>query len=341
MQATADAIPVIIATFPRQVKASTVRMPDPKQKNIKLQDQIFRAVTRTFAFLVLAVLLAIIGSLIYGSLPAMRKFGVAFLWSPEWNPVTEQFGALVPIVGTLATSVIALLIGIPVSFGIALFLTELSPTWLKRPLGTAIELLAAIPSIIYGMWGLFVLAPLFADYLQPWLIDTLGATPAIGALFKGPPQGIGVLTAGFVLAIMVIPFIASVMRDVFDVVPPVLKESAYGLGCTTWEVVWNIVLPYTKVGVIGGIMLGLGRALGETMAVTFLIGNAHQLTTSILAPGNSIASALANEFTEAVGDVYTSALIELGLILFVITFIVLALAKLLLLQLAKGEGRRT
>ena len=341
MQATADAIPVIIAPLPRQVKASAARMPDPKSKNIKLQDLIFRAVTRTFAFLVLAILLAIIGSLIYGSLPAMRKFGIGFLGSAEWNPVTEQFGALVPIVGTLATSAIALLIGIPVSFGIALFLTELSPTWLKRPLGTAIELLAAIPSIIYGMWGLFVLAPLFADYLQPWLIKAFGGAPLIGALFKGPPQGIGVLTAGFVLAIMVIPFIASVMRDVFEVVPPVLKESAYGIGCTTWEVVWNIVLPYTKVGVIGGIMLGLGRALGETMAVTFLIGNAHQLTTSILAPGNSIASALANEFTEAVGDLYTSALIELGLILFVITFIVLAFAKLLLLQLAKSEGRST
>jgi len=341
MQTTADAIPVIIAPLPSQVKASTVRMPDPKSKNIKLQDLIFRAVTRTFAFLVLAVLLAIIGSLIYGSLPAMRKFGIGFLASAEWNPVTEQFGALVPIVGTLATSAIALLIGIPVSFGIALFLTELSPPWLKRPLGTAIELLAAIPSIIYGMWGLFVLAPLFADHVQPWLIKTLGAVPLVGALFKGPPQGIGVLTAGFVLSIMVIPFIASVMRDVFDVVPPVLKESAYGLGCTTWEVVWNIVLPYTKVGVIGGIMLGLGRALGETMAVTFLIGNAHQLTMSILAPGNSIASALANEFTEAVGDLYTSSLIELGLILFVITFIVLAFAKLLLLQLAKSEGRRT
>jgi phosphate transport system permease protein len=341
MQSTAHAIPGIIAPVPRQGKASTARMPDPKQKNIKLQDLLFRSVTRTFAFLVLAVLLAIIGSLVYGSLPAMRKFGFGFLTSAEWNPVTEQFGALVPIVGTITTSAIALLIGIPISFGIALFLTELSPPWLKRPLGTAIELLAAIPSIIYGMWGLFVLAPLFADYVQPWLIHTVGAAPLVGALFKGPPQGIGVLTAGFVLAIMVIPFIASVMRDVFDVVPPVLKESAYGLGCTTWEVVWNIVLPHTKVGVIGGIMLGLGRALGETMAVTFLIGNAHQLTTSILAPGNSIASALANEFTEAVGDVYTSALIELGLILFVITFIVLALAKLLLLQLARGEGRRT
>lgn len=341
MQTTAGVIPTIIDAPPSQAQVSVARMPDPKQSSVQLQDLIFRAVARFFAFLVLAILLGIIVSLVYGSLPAMQKFGFRFLVDSEWNPVTEKFGALVPIVGTLVTSGIALLIGVPVSFGIALFLTELAPPWLKRPLGTAVELLAAIPSIIYGMWGLFVLAPLFADYVQPWLIKTIGAAPLIGALFKGPPQGIGVFTAGFVLAIMVIPFIASVMRDVFEVVPPVLKESAYGIGCTTWEVVRNIVLPYTKVGVIGGIMLGLGRALGETMAVTFLIGNAHQLNASILAPGNSIASALANEFTEAVGDLYTSALIELGLILFVITFIVLALAKLLLLQLAKGEGRRT
>jgi phosphate transport system permease protein len=341
MQTTAGAIPTIIDALPFRPLASVAKMPDPKQSGVQLQDLIFRAVARFFAFLVLAILLGIIVSLIHGSVPAMQRFGFGFLIDSEWNPVTEKFGALVPIVGTLVTSCIALLIGVPVSFGIALFLTELSPPWLKRPLGTAIELLAAIPSIIYGMWGLFVLAPLFADHVQPWLIKTVGAAPLIGVLFKGPPQGIGVFTAGFVLAIMVIPFIASVMRDVFDVVPPVLKESAYGIGCTTWEVVRNIVLPYTKVGVIGGIMLGLGRALGETMAVTFLIGNAHQLNASILAPGNSIASALANEFTEAVGDVYTSALIELGLILFVITFIVLALAKLLLLQLAKGEGRTT
>src|SRR5437016_2071577 len=304
-------------------------------------DLLFRLATRFFAFLVLMLLAGIIVSLLAGSLPALRAFGPGFLTSAQWNPVTEQFGALVPIVGTLVTSFIALLIGIPVSFGIALFLTELSPVWLRRPLGTAIELLAAIPSIIYGMWGLFVFAPVFASHVQPWLINTLGSVPVIGALFKGPPMGIGVLTAGIILAIMVIPFIASVMRDVFEIVPPVLKESAYGIGCTTWEVVRNIVLPYTKVGVIGGIMLGLGRALGETMAVTFLIGNAHRLTASVLQPGNSIASALANEFTEAVGDVYTSALIELGLILFVITFIVLALAKLLLLQLARGEGRKT
>jgi len=341
MAATAGTVPTIIDAPRSRAPAGVAEMPDPKQKSVQLQDLIFRAVARFFAFFVLAILLGIIVSLVYGSWPAMQKFGFGFLASSEWNPVTEHFGALVPIVGTLVTSFIALLIGVPVSFVIALFLTELSPIWLKRPLGTAIELLAAIPSIIYGMWGLFVLAPLFADYVQPWLIKTLGTVPLIGALFKGPPQGIGVFTAGFVLAIMVIPFIASVMRDVFEVVPPMLKESAYGIGCTTWEVVANIVLPYTKVGVIGGIMLGLGRALGETMAVTFIIGNAHQLTASILQPGNSIASALANEFTEAVGDLYTSALIELGLTLFVITFIVLALAKLLLLQLARHEGRKT
>ena len=341
MQSTAGAIRTTIGGPRARAQIAAAKMPDPKQKRARLEDLLFRWVTRSFAFLVLAILLAIIASLVYGSLPAMQRFGLGFLISPDWNPVTEKFGALVPIVGTLVTSLIALLIGVPVSFGIALFLTELSPPWLKRPLGTAVELLAAIPSIIYGMWGLFVLAPLFADYVQPWLIGTIGAVPLVGALFKGPPQGIGVLTAGFVLAIMVIPFIAAVMRDVFDVVPPVLKESAYGIGCTTWEVVRNVVLPYTKVGVIGGIMLGLGRALGETMAVTFLIGNAHRLSASILAPGNSIASALANEFTEAVGDVYTSALIELGLILFVITFIVLACAKLLLLRLARGEGRKT
>jgi phosphate transport system permease protein len=228
-----------------------------------------------------------------------------------------------------------------VSFGIALFLTELSPPWLRRPLGTAIELLAAIPSIIYGMWGLFVFAPVFAQYIQPGLSATLGEIPFAGALFRGPPIGIGVLTAGIILAIMVIPFIASVMRDVFEIVPSVLKESAYALGSTTWEVVWHVVLPYTKVGVVGGIMLGLGRALGETMAVTFVIGNAHRLSSSLMLPGNSIASTLANEFTEAVGDLYFSSLIELGLILFLITFVVLALSKLLLFRLAKREGRKT
>ena len=304
-------------------------------------DQLFRHATRFFAFLVLALLAGILISLSVGSLLSMRTFGFGFFVSAEWNPVTEQFGALVPIVGTLTTSAIALLIGIPVSFGIALFLTELSPKWLRRPLGTAIELLAAIPSIIYGMWGLFVFAPVFASHVQPILKSTLGSVPIIGILFKGPPMGIGVLTAGIILAIMVIPFIASVMRDVFEIVPAVLKESAYALGSTTWEVVWHVVLPYTKVGVVGGIMLGLGRALGETMAVTFVIGNAHRLSASLMEPGNSIASALANEFTEAVGDLYLSALIELGLVLFFITFVVLALSKLLLLRLARREGRKT
>ncbi|HTQ75183.1 MAG TPA: phosphate ABC transporter permease subunit PstC [Burkholderiales bacterium] len=304
-------------------------------------DQAFRHATRFFALLVLTLLAGIIVSLVMGSVPALKAFGFGFLISADWNPVTEKFGALVPIVGTLVTSFIALLIAIPVSFGIALFLTELSPPLLRRPLGTAIELLAAIPSIIYGMWGLFVFAPVFGDHVQPLLSNTLGALPVLGALFRGAPTGIGILTAGIILAIMVIPFIASVMRDVFDIVPAVLKESSYALGSTTWEVVWHVVLPYTKVGVIGGVMLGLGRALGETMAVTFVIGNAHKLSASLLAPGSSIASALANEFTEAVGDLYLSSLIELGLILFVITFVILALSKLLLMRLAKFEGQKT
>jgi phosphate transport system permease protein len=304
-------------------------------------DRLFRHATRGFAFLVLALLVGIIVSLVLGSLPALQAFGLRFLVNSHWNPVTEDFGALVPMVGTLVTSFIALLIGIPVSFGIALFLTELSPVWLRRPLGTAIELLAAIPSIIYGMWGLFVFAPVFADHVQPALTATLGEIPLAGVLFRGPPIGIGVLTAGVILAVMVIPFIASVMRDVFEIVPAVLKESAYALGSTTWEVVWNVVLPYTKVGVVGGVMLGLGRALGETMAVTFVIGNAHRLTSSLMLPGNSIASTLANEFTEAVGDLYYSSLIELGLILFLITFVVLACSKLLLMRLAKQEGQKT
>ena len=301
-------------------------------------DILFRNITRLSAFAVLALLIAIIVSLLTGSLPAIKAFGPHFLASAEWNPVTEQFGALVPIVGTLSTAGIALLIAIPVSFGIALFLTELSPRWMRRPLGIAVELLAGIPSIIYGMWGLFVFAPLFADHVEPWLNKHIGTLPIIGHFFSGPPMGIGVLTAGIILAIMVIPFIASVMRDVFEIVPTLLKESAYGLGATTWEVMWNVVLPYTKIGVVGGIMLGLGRALGETMAVTFVIGNAHELSRSLLVPGNSIASALANEFTEAVGDLYTSALIELGLILFLITFVVLSLARYMLYRLAKREG---
>ena len=320
-------------------------LPMPRQiSNVRLSvhylaDLLFKNTTRFFAFLVLLLLAGITVSLFIGSLPALRKFGLGFIFSAEWNPVTEEFGGLVPIFGTIVTSVIALLIAVPVSFGIALFLTEICPLWLKRPLGTAIELLAGIPSIIYGMWGLFVFAPLFRDYAEPWINSHLGVLPLIGYLFHGPPMGIGMLTAGLILSIMVIPFIASVMRDVFEVVPPLLKESAYGLGATTWEVVLNITLPYTKIGVVGGIMLGLGRALGETMAVTFVIGNAHELRASLLMPGNSIASTLANEFTEAIGELYTSSLIELGLILFVITFIVLALAKLLLFRLSRLEGK--
>lgn len=299
---------------------------------------LFRNLTRLAAFAVLALLAAIIASLVVGSMPAIHAFGFGFLTSSVWDPVKDEYGALIPIVGTLVTSGIALLIAIPVSFGIAIFLTELSPNWLRRPLGIAVELLAGIPSIIYGMWGLFVFAPLFGDYVEPWINNHIGKMPFIGPFFSGPPMGIGMLTAGIILAIMVIPFIASVMRDVFDVVPAMLKESAYGLGSTTWEVMWNVVLPYTRIGVVGGIMLGLGRALGETMAVTFVIGNANQLNKSLFMPGNSIASALANEFNEAVGTLYTSSLIELGLILFFITFIVLSLARLLLVKMAQREG---
>ena len=302
-------------------------------------DSLFRNLTRLAASGVLVLLAAILFSLIKGSMPAIHAFGFGFLISPDWDPVTDHFGALIPIVGTLVTSFIALLIAIPVSFGIALFLTELSPRILRRPLGVAIELLAGIPSIIYGMWGLFVFAPMFADHIEPWLNDHVGPLPYIGPFFSGPPMGIGILTASIILAIMVIPFISAVMRDVFDVVPVMLKESAYGLGSTTWEVMMSIVLPYTKVGVVGGIMLGLGRALGETMAVTFVIGNAHELSKSLLNPGNSISSALANEFTEAVGDLYTSSLVELGLVLFFITFVVLSLARYMLYQLGQREGK--
>ena len=305
------------------------------------QDALFRQVTRLFAALVLGLLLSIIVALGYAALPALQKFGPAFFVTNVWNPVTGQFGALAPIYGTVATSLIALVIGVPVSFGIALFLTEMCPVALKRPLGTAVELLAAIPSIIYGMWGLFVFAPFFADHVQPLIQRVLGDVWIIGPLFQGAPTGLGVLTAGVILAVMVIPFIASVMRDVFEIVPPVLKESAYGLGCTTWEVVRNIVLPYTRIGVIGGIMLGLGRALGETMAVTFVIGNAYRIRASLFEPGNSIASALANEFNEAADPIHRGALITLGLVLFVLTLIVLAASRLLIARLARGEGART
>ncbi len=307
----------------------------------RIQDAIFRKMTLAFALFVLLLLGAIIGSLLWGSLPVFESYGLGFFTSTAWNPVTEEFGAANAIYGTVVTSLIALLIALPVSLGIAIFLTELCPNWLKRPLGTAVELLAAIPSIIYGMWGLFVFAPLFAEYVQPLLTKYLGDVPYIGALFQGAPMGIGMLTAGIILAIMVIPFIASVMRDVFEIVPSVLKESAYGLGATTWEVVRNIVLPYTKAGVVGGTMLGLGRALGETMAVTFVIGNTPKIAASLYEPGASIASTIANEFAEASPGGHVSALIAVGLILFVITFVVLALAKLMLMQLSKGEGART
>jgi phosphate transport system permease protein len=301
-------------------------------------DAIFHGLTVLFAVLVLMILGGVIASLIYGALPALRKFGFGFIVNGAWNPVTENFGALAPIYGTLVTSLIAMLIGIPVAFGVALFITELCPKWLKRPLGTMIELLAAIPSIIYGIWGLFILAPFIQEYVEPALINSIGRVPGIGILFAGPPLGIGVLTAGFILAIMVLPFIASVMREVFDTVPPMLKESAYGLGATTSEVMWRVVLPFTRIGVVGGILLGLGRALGETMAVTFVIGNSHHVHASILQPGTTISAALANEFTEAVGDLYQSSLIALGFILFVITFVVLAIAKLMLIRLQKGAG---
>jgi phosphate transport system permease protein len=301
-------------------------------------DAIFRALTLFFAVLVLVILGGVIVALVDGAWPALKQFGLGFVVTEAWNPVTEEFGALAPVYGTLVTSAIAMLIGIPVAFGVALFITELCPRWLKRPLGTMIELLAAIPSIIYGIWGLFVLAPFLQEYVEPLLIDTLGNIPWLGALFEGPPLGIGVLTAGFILAVMVLPFISSIMRDVFETVPSVLRESAFGLGATTAEVVWHVILPYTRIGVVGGVLLGLGRALGETMAVTFVIGNSHHINVSLLQPGTTISAALANEFTEAVGDLYLSSLIALGLILFVITFIVLAIAKLMLIRLQKQAG---
>ncbi|MDK2124794.1 phosphate ABC transporter permease subunit PstC [Parachitinimonas caeni] len=307
----------------------------------RIYDSFFQNITKFFAFLVLATLLGIIISLIIGAMPSIKQFGFNFLINDSWDPVKKDFGAWSPILGTLITSFIALFIGVPVSFGIALFLTELSPLWMRRPLGIAVELLAGIPSIIYGMWGLFVFAPFFSDYLQPHIIEHIGSIPLIGLLFTGAPMGIGMFTAGLILSIMVIPYISSVMRDVFELVPTMYKESAYGLGATTWEVVRYVVLPYTKTGVVGGIMLGLGRALGETMAVTFVIGNAHDIKASLFMPGTSIASALANEFTEADGVLYTSALIELGLILFGITFVVLTLSKILLLQLRKAEGSQS
>lgn len=308
----------------------------------RLGDRAFYWITRISAILVLLLLGGIIVSLIVGSWPAIVEFGSAFLTTQRWAPSAEPpvLGALSPLYGTILTSAIAMAIAIPVGIGIAVFLTELCPLWARRPIGMAIELLAGIPSIIYGMWGLFVFAPFMAENIDPWLDEHLGSVPYIGALFSGPPLGLGMLTAGIVLGIMVIPFISSVMRDVFQTVPSRLKESAYALGSTRWEVVWHVILPYTRSAVIGGIFLGLGRALGETMAVTFVLGNAHELSASLLMPGNSIAATIANEFTEADSEIYLSSLIALGFLLFVVTFIVLALAKLMLMRLSQREGNR-
>ena len=304
-------------------------------------DRFFQTMTTASAWFVLVILAGIIVSLFVGGWQALSAFGPAFFVTDAWNPVTERFGALVPIYGTIVSSFIALIIAVPISFGISLFLTEISPHWLRRPIGPAIELLAAIPSIIYGMWGLFVFAPVMSQHVQPWLQNHFGDKSYIGFLFQGAPLGIGMLPAGIILGIMIIPFITAIMRDVFATTPKFLKESAYAVGSTHWEVVWNVVLPYTRVGAVGGIFLGLGRALGETMAVTFVIGNTHRLSLSLFEPGNSIASTLANEFTEAVGDMHTSSLIALGLVLFMITFIVLALAKFMLLSLESREGVKT
>jgi len=310
-------------------------------KQQRVVDRVFKYTIQFFALSVLLTLLGIIASLIFNAAPALSKFGFGFFTTVEWDVVNGEFGGLIAIYGTIITSIIALIIAVPLSFGIAVFLTEMCPSILRRPLGTAIEILAAVPSIIYGMFGLFIFAPIFAQYIQPALAGTLGQIPGFGILFSGAFNGIGILCAGLILAMMILPFIASVMRDVFEIVPPVLKESAYGIGCTTWEVVRNVVLPYTKTGVIGGIMLGLGRALGETMAVTFVIGNAHKLSASLFAPGNSIASTLANEFGEAEVGAHYSSLFALGLALFVITFIVLTLAKLMLMRMEANQGAKT
>jgi phosphate transport system permease protein len=307
-------------------------------RRLRTSDLVFHGLTRAAAITVLVLLSGVILALIIGSAPALSTFGLSFITTEVWNPVTDQFGALAPIYGTLVTSAIAMLIAVPVGLMVAFFLTELCPPILRRPIAIAIELLAGIPSIIYGIWGLFVFAPFLQKYIQPFLIDAFANVPVLNSLFEGPPYGIGMLTAGLILAIMVLPFVTAISRDVFDAVPPVLKEAAYGVGCTTWEVFGHVILPYTRVGVIGGCMLGLGRALGETMAVTFVIGNAHKVAASILAPGTTISASIANEFTEAVGDLYTSSLIALGLILFVITFIVLACARYMLLRLQRRLG---
>ncbi len=315
-----------------------VNAQDALRRRLRINDAVFAGLTRAAAITVLVILGGVLVSLVQGSWLAFSTFGPRFLVDQVWNPVTDQYGAGAAIFGTLVTSAIAMLVAVPVGLGIAIFLTELCPYVLRRPVGIAIELLAGIPSIIYGIWGLFVLAPFLQRTVQPALIATFHPVPGLSSLFAGPPYGIGVFTAGLILGIMVLPFVTSVSRDVFETVPPVLKEAAYGVGGTTWEVVSHVVIPYTRTGVVGGVMLGLGRALGETMAVTFVIGNAHRIAPSLLAPGTTISASIANEFTEAVGDIYTSSLIALGLILFVITFVVLAAARLMLMRLDRRKG---
>ena len=321
------------------VTTSAVRTREATVRRFALTDTIFRTATRLSAILVLVLLGGVAISLITGSWQALSKFGFSFLTTESWNPVTENFGALAPIYGTLVTSAIAILIAVPIGIGIAVFLTELCPRPLRRPIGIAVELLAGIPSIIYGIWGLFVFAPFLQTTVQPFVIWLFKGIPGLNSLFAGPPYGIGLLTSSLILAIMVLPFITSITKDVFDTVPAVLKESAYGIGCTTWEVTRRVTIPYTRVGIMGGVMLGLGRALGETMAVTFVIGNSHDLNASLLMPGNSIAAAIANEFTEADTELYRSSLIALALLLFVVTFIILTIAKLMLLRIERISGR--
>lgn len=318
--------------------SAAARARDATVRRFALTDAIFRGLTRASAILVLVILGAVAISLFAGSWQALSSFGFSFLTTESWNPVTEKFGALAPIYGTLVTAAIAILIAVPIGIGIAIFLTELCPRPLRRPIGIAVELLAGIPSIIYGIWGLFVFAPFLQTTIQPFIINIFHGVPGLSSLFAGPPYGIGLLTSALILAIMVLPFITSITKDVFDTVPAVLKESAYGIGCTTWEVTRRVVIPYTRIGIMGGVMLGLGRALGETMAVTFVIGNAHRISASLFAPGTTISATIANEFTEADGDLYTSSLVALGLILFVITFLILAAARYMLMRIDARTG---
>ncbi|RWE83971.1 MAG: phosphate ABC transporter permease subunit PstC [Mesorhizobium sp.] len=318
--------------------SSAMRTREATVRRFAFTDMVFRAATRASAILVLVLLGGVAISLIAGSWEALSKFGISFLATESWNPVTENFGALAPIYGTIVTSAIAIIIAVPIGIGIAVFLTELCPRPLRRPIGIAVELLAGIPSIIYGIWGLFVFAPFLQTTIQPFIIWLFKGIPGLNSLFAGPPYGIGLLTSSLILAIMVLPFITSITKDVFDTVPAVLKESAYGIGCTTWEVTRRVTIPYTRVGIMGGVMLGLGRALGETMAVTFVIGNAHRISASLFAPGTTISATIANEFTEADGAIYTSSLVALGLILFIITFIILALARYMLLRIDSRTG---